>query len=299
MRFGLSTPIVVQQPGVSAPWESNAGITELTRIARLADQLGYHHLGCSEHVAVPVGAPTSAGGQRGATYWDPLATLGYLAACTETIRLATTVLVLGYHHPLSIAKRYGTLDAISGGRVILGLGVGSLREEFDLLGAEFTGRGARADDAIRALRASLSRSRPSYAGSYYDFDGFAVEPHAVQQRVPLWVGGHTRPSLRRAVELADGWSPFGLSRTELGTLLAGTDRPDGFDVVLGSGPLDPIGEPSHTGDTIGELDETGATVVNIAPTSRSLEHYLEQLESFQQLVASSRHPTSGSSQQQP
>src|SRR5438270_11233400 len=104
---------------------------------------------------------------RGAAYWDPLSTFGYLAARTEQIRLATHVLVLGYHHPLEIAKRYGTLDRVCCGRLILGVGVGSLREEFDLLGAPFDDRGARADDALRALRASLSRTEPAYQGDHY------------------------------------------------------------------------------------------------------------------------------------
>ena len=88
------------------------------------------------------------------------------------------MLVLGYHHPLAIAKRYGTLDVVTGGRVILGVGVGSLQEEFELLGAPFDDRGARADDAMRALRASLSQPEPEYHGEYYDFEGFLVDPCA-------------------------------------------------------------------------------------------------------------------------
>jgi alkanesulfonate monooxygenase SsuD/methylene tetrahydromethanopterin reductase-like flavin-dependent oxidoreductase (luciferase family) len=151
MRFGIATPIVVRVPGNHAEWERAAGITELAAIARAADGLGYHHLTCSEHVALPASVEAT----RGVTYWDPLATFGYLAAVTGRIRFATNVLVLGYHHPLDIAKQYGTLDRVSGGRLILGLGVGSLEEEFDLLGAPFEDRGARADDALRALRASL------------------------------------------------------------------------------------------------------------------------------------------------
>ena len=119
------------------------------------------------------------------TYWDPLSTFGFLAAHTARISLTTSVVVLGYHHPLDIAKRFGTLDRLSGGRLVLGVGVGSLKEEFDLLGATFDGRGEQADDAIRALRASLSTTRPSYRGSHYEFDGFAVEPCAVQERVPI------------------------------------------------------------------------------------------------------------------
>src|SRR6202049_4985676 len=130
MRFGISTPVVVRVPGNHAEWERTAGMGELDAIAEAADRLGYHHLTCSEHIALPADEQN----RRGARYWDPLATLGYLAARTRRIRLATHVLVLGYHHPLAIAKRYGTLDQISGGRLILGVGVGPLREELEMRG---------------------------------------------------------------------------------------------------------------------------------------------------------------------
>ncbi len=115
-----------KRPHAHAPWEDDAGIAEIAMVAEAADRLGYHHVTCSEHVAVPF----SAGEMRGAAYWDPLSTFGYLAARTTQIRLVTHVLVLGYHHPLEIAKRYGTLDRVSDGRLILGVGVGTLQEEF-------------------------------------------------------------------------------------------------------------------------------------------------------------------------
>ena len=153
MRVGVTTPVLSLLPRAHAKWEENAGLPEVVEIASALDRLGYHHLTCSEHVAIP--APVAA--VRGGRYWDPLATFGYLAAHTERIRLATHVLVLAYHHPLELAKRYGTLDRVCGGRLILGVGVGSLHEEFDLLDVEFEGRGERGDDAIRALRASLGR----------------------------------------------------------------------------------------------------------------------------------------------
>ena len=147
MRIGIVTPVLTRVPGAHSPWEAEEGIETVAQIAEAADNLGFHHLTCSEHVGVPVGIAEA----RGATYWDPLATFGYLAARTSKIRFATQVLVLGYHHPLEIAKRYGTLDRVSDGRLILGLGVGSLQEEFALIDAEFKGRGERADDALRAL----------------------------------------------------------------------------------------------------------------------------------------------------
>src|SRR4030088_3521013 len=183
MRLGIVTPVLTMLPGAHARWEETAGIAEVEHVVVETERLGYHHVACSEHVAIPVDVADT----RGARYWDPLSTFGYLAAKTRTIRLATHVLVLGYHHPLAIAKRYGTLDRVCGGRLILGVGVGSLQEEFALLGAEFEGRGDRAANARRALRAPLGQREPTYHGTHYDYEGFVVDPWAVQERVPLWI----------------------------------------------------------------------------------------------------------------
>ncbi|OEV04576.1 LLM class F420-dependent oxidoreductase [Streptomyces oceani] len=281
MRIGITSPVVVRVPGASSPWEADAGIDDLGRIAETADELGFHHLTCSEHVAVP----TEVARVRGGTYWDPLATLGYLAARTRRIRLATQVLVLGYHHPLEIAKRYGTLDRVSGGRLTLGLGVGSLREEFDLLGAPFEDRGARADDALRALRAALSRREPEYHGEFYEFADLLVEPHAVQEHLPLWIGGRTPRSLRRAVTLADGWVPFGLPPEKLREMLDRAAPPAGFEVVLSTGPpVDPTGAPEATVRALTRLRETGATVASTSLSAHSAIHYREQLTALHELA---------------
>ena len=289
MKLGIVTPVVTRLPRAHATWEETAGIEEIARVAVEAERLGYHHLTCSEHVALPADVVDT----RGATYWDPLPVFGYIAARTTTIRLATHVLVLGYHHPLAIAKRYGTLDRVSDGRVILGVGVGSLREEFELLGAEFDGRGDRADDAIRALRASLSQIEPVYRGKHYTYDGFVVDPCAVQQHVPIWVGGRTARSLRRAVELADGWAPFGLARPDLAEMIARasdteawTTRAAPFELVLqNEHPFDPGAEPDRTRDGAARLADAGATMLNVRVVHHSLDHYLEQLAAMRELIA--------------
>jgi len=280
MRIGIITPVVAQPPLGHGAWEASAGIEELGLIAETADRLGYHHLTCSEHVAVPA----EAAAQRGGVYWDPLATFGYLAARTRRVRLATQVLVLGYHHPLEIAKRYGTLDAVSGGRVVLGLGVGSLEEEFELLGAPFKDRGARADDALAALRAALSRREPSYQGEYYSFSGLVVEPHAVQKKVPLWIGGRTLRSLRRAAQ-ADGWVPFGLPTEALTEMLGKVELPEDFDVVLSpTRALDPLASPEAAGSALLELKKAGATVAGVRIKAGSADHYCDQLAALRDLA---------------
>lgn len=281
MRLGINSPVVTAVPGVHSAWERTAGIEELGAVAEAADRLGFDHMTCSEHVAVPV----DIAGQRGGTYWDPLATFGYLAARTRRIRLATQVLVVGYHHPLAVAKRYGTLDRVSGGRLVLGLGVGSLEEEFRLLGAEFDGRGAIADDAIAALRASLSQREPAYRGEHFTYEGLVVEPHAVQDRVPLWIGGRTPRSLRRAVTHGDGWVPFGLPLERLGEMVGAASLPEGFEVVLSAGrPLDPSGDAEAAGTALRKVCEAGATLVSVSLTARSAGHYVEQLEALAEIA---------------
>lgn len=271
----------MQLPGVASDWERDASVDDLAGIARLADELGYDHLTCAEHIAVPVGASEG----RGLTYWDPLSTLAFLAAHTRQIRLTTSVLVLGYHHPLEIAKRFGTLDRLSGGRLVLGVGVGSLVEEFDLLGADFIDRGPRADDALAALRASLSTTRPSYHGDFYRFDEVAVEPCAVQAHVPIWVGGRTLRSLRRAVRLGDGWMPFGLNVAELSAMLGRVEAPAEFDVVLSTGrAVDPMGDPGGMANRLVRLRDAGATVVTCSVSAESAAHYGEQLAALRDIA---------------
>lgn len=287
MKPAIVTPVLTRLPRAHAGWEDEAGIPEVAAIAREADRLDYHHLTCSEHV----GIPTEVAAVRGATYWDPLSVFGYLSAVTERIRFTTFVLVLGYHHPLEIVKRYGTLDRVSGGRLVLGVGVGSLEEEFALIGAEFDGRGARGDDAIRALKASFGRAEPEYHGTHYDYAGFVVDPVSVQTDLPIWIGGRTARSLRRAVEVGDGWAPFGLGPAELADLLARARdtaawerRTEPLEVALQPGPLDPAGEPEATRERLGELAAMGATVLEARFVHHSLAHYLEQLQALRTLL---------------
>lgn len=280
VKLSVATPVVTMLPQTGGGWEKHASIEDLAQIAEAADRLGYHHLTCSEHIALPA----TEQGRRGTRYWDPLATFGYLAARTQRIRLATHVLVLGYHHPLEIAKRYGTLDKVSNGRLILGVGVGSLKEEFELLGAPFDDRGPRGDDALRALRASLSVPEPAYHGEFYSFGGMVVDPCAVQDRVPIWIGGRTPRSLRRAATLADGWAPFNVSLKQARDWLSRFELRPGFDVVLPpSEPLDPINEPERTRSTLAEIAAHGATIISSFFTHTSLQHYLENLTALAEL----------------
>jgi probable F420-dependent oxidoreductase len=284
MRLGLVTPILTRHPTRDAAWTADAGPDALRRIAETADRLGYHHLTCSEHVAVP----RSAVATRGACYWDPLATFGFLAAVTTRLRFVTHVLVLGYHHPLAIAKRYGTLDRLCGGRLVLGVGVGTLAEEFALLGAPFADRGPRFEDGLRALRAAFGRTEPAYEGTHHRFADVVVEPCGVQPRVPIWIGGRSARSLRRAIALGDGWDPFGLGLDALTALLtrarataAWQERATPLELVL---PIEDVLDPTVPAErerfreAVAGYRALGTTVLNCRFRHRSLEHYLEQLD---------------------
>ena len=287
MRLGILTPVVTALPRAHGPWEMDAGPAGLLAVAQAADTLGYHHLTCSEHIAIPVRAAQVRGGR----YWDPVATFGFLAAATERISLTAYVVVLPYHHPLAIVKRYATVDELSGGRLVLGVGVGTLRREFDLLGAPFEGRGERSDDAIRALRASFGRPEPEYAGSHYQFSGMVVDPCGPRQDVPIWVGGSTARSLRRAVELGDGWIPFGIQPDELGRMIARardteawSAREAPLEMVLAPDlPLDPLDAPQRALELASSLVEVGATIVNVRFEARSASHCIEQLRAMAEL----------------
>jgi probable F420-dependent oxidoreductase len=290
MRAGIVTPVASLNPRFAQPWEYGAGIEEIVAIAQNAERLGYHHVTSSEHIAIAADKTDL----RGGSYWDGLATLSYIAAHTSRIRLEPHVIVLGLQHPLAVVKRWGTLDRMSGGRVVLGVGVGSAKEEFELLGQPFEGRGARADDAIRAIRASFGRREPSYSGSSYQFDGWVVEPHGIQTDLDIWVGGRSERALRRAIELGDGWAPQGSKHERLAEQLdraqateAYRSRSKPFEVLLSTDPsIDPSKEPHALADAIGNLAKLGATMLNVRTPHHSLEHCLEQFEAYAEVAAS-------------
>jgi probable F420-dependent oxidoreductase len=285
--LGIIPPVVIMFPGRHGAWERGGTIDDVRRIAESAERFGYDYMTCPEHVAVP------ADRESGTTYWDPLPTFGYLAAFTNRIRFATYMLVLPYHHPLDVAKRYGTLDRICGGRLVLGVGAGYLEAEFAMLGADLQGRGDLTDDAIRGIRASFGRAEPVYEGTHFRFSGMVVDPCGVQQPPPIWVGGRTRRSLRRAVELADAWAPFGVSSEQVEDWLSRAARTDAWHrreaplevVRSGDGSrFDPIGARAETLAAARELCDSGATSLSLRFRQDSLEHYLDQLEAMAQLV---------------
>ena len=184
-------------------------------VARHAEQAGFESLWTVEHVVVPAGYESKypynssgkmAGGED-APIPDPLIWLSYVAAHTERIRLATGMLILPQRSPLITAKELATLDVLSGGRVILGTGIGWLREEFECLGVPFEGRGKRTVEYIEAMRVLWKEDQPSFDGELVHFHDARLWPKPLQRRIPVVMGGHTEVAARRAGRIADGFFP--------------------------------------------------------------------------------------------
>ncbi|MCI0546027.1 MAG: LLM class F420-dependent oxidoreductase [Candidatus Rokubacteria bacterium] len=192
----------------------------LGRLAEHGDRLGYDSLFVTDHVVIPLATsstyPYSATGRVGSDwaqgYLEPLMMLPYLARATKRIRLGTSVLVIPYRNPVLTAKMLATLDLLSGGRVILGAGVGWLREEFEALdAAPYEARGKVTDEYIRLMRECWTREPVEFTGSYYTLGRVSALPKPIQPGgIPVWIGGHTDVACRRAGEIGDGWHPIGL-----------------------------------------------------------------------------------------
>ncbi len=192
----------------------------LVRVARAAEECGFDSIWVTDHIVIPrqVGSayPYEATGQfdvpANEYYLEPLTVLTYLAGVTRRIRLGTGVLVLPYRNPILLAKTVASLDVLSGGRTILGVGVGWMAEEFRAMGLDtFEQRGAVTDESIRLLRELWTRDEPRFAGRFFQVEDIRFYPKPVQKpHPPIWIGGHSLAALRRAALLGDGWHPIGL-----------------------------------------------------------------------------------------
>ena len=199
MQFGVTIP---NNWGVEDP-------QEVLTLGPLAESLGYDSVWTMDHL-FNTGFILERLEDR--PYYHPLATLSYLAATTNRVSLATSVLVLPYHNPVELAKYAATLDQMSGGRVILGVGVGAMTEEFQALGIPLRQRGSLTDESIAVMKELWTNHSPSYSSRRWEFSGLRFSPKPVQQpHIPLWIGGSSPGALRRAATVGDGWHPTGLS----------------------------------------------------------------------------------------
>jgi probable F420-dependent oxidoreductase len=253
-----------------------------------------------DHVAIP----RTHADAMSTSWWDTIATLSYLAAVTERIGLLSHVYVLPYRHPLTAAKAWATLDALSGGRAILGVGAGHLKGEFAALEVSYEDRGRLLDEAIDAVRAALADEFPSHDGPRWRFGELGQRPRPARSPLPIWVGGSSRPAMRRAAERGDGWLPQGPPKDGMAAgieyireVRAASPRA-GEPIVLGalSGPLY-VGEPAwDAGRCVrGSADKVagylrthrdlGVDQIQVGFVSRSAAELCDQIAAFAADVA--------------
>jgi probable F420-dependent oxidoreductase len=185
----------------------------LLQAARGLEALGYDSLWVSDHVVIPWQIrsryPYNATGDfplsPATDFLEPLTALTLVAGVTGRARLGTSVLVLPHRHPVLAAKMLATLDHLAPGRVILGAGVGWMREEIELFGVPHARRGAWSDEAIRIMRACWRDERVSFAGEFFRFESLGCRPRPANGTIPIWIGGHTPRALARVATLGDGW----------------------------------------------------------------------------------------------
>jgi probable F420-dependent oxidoreductase len=282
MHFGTALPAVQQIPTRSQPWEAEIGGPEILEAARTAERAGFAHLSCSDHVVVPV----SRAGGMGATWYDAGSTLAFVAGVTTRVKLLPHVLVLPYRHPLLVAKQYATLDHLSGGRVVLGVGSGHLKPEFRILGADYERRGRVSDEYLRAIVTAWTREVADFEGETVAFHDVMVSPRVAQRpRPPIWVGGNSRAALRRAVRLADGWIPWQIEPEGLAAGVAyarsirALERRPAFEVVAPLGVAhDATAEALRS--RVERWRRAGATAFHAGIGARSFAEFLSRLEWF-------------------
>ncbi|MFJ4873815.1 TIGR03619 family F420-dependent LLM class oxidoreductase [Streptomyces sp. NPDC088745] len=301
LSYGMQLPVQSQSVIYAEGWEAAAGPAELAEVARVADRSGFAYIAVCDHVAVP----RRLADAMGTVWYDPVATLSYLAAVTERVQLLSHVAVVGLRHPLAAAKQYATLDHLSGGRLVLGVGAGHVREEFAALGADFAGRGAVLDESIDALRAALGPEEfPEFAGERYAFSGLGQRPRPARERVPVWVGGSSPAAVRRAAVRGDGWLPQGDPRAELPSQIAkllrlrdkaGIEEPieigaiaeplyvgaPGWDV----GRRTLTGAPDAVAESLRAYRAMGVDQIQVRFRSRGVDELTEQMAVFAAEVA--------------
>jgi probable F420-dependent oxidoreductase len=232
----------------------------ITALAQRAEALGYDSVFVTDRMLIPVAStdayPYSATGVfpigPDEPWLESLTAVTYLATVTRRIRVGTSVLVIPYRNPVFTARALATADYLSGGRVILGAGIGWWREEFEALGVPFEDRAARTVEALRLMREIWTRPRVTFEGRFWRVrEAGGVRPQPVQRpHIPIWIGGHSDAALRRVVEVADGWHPLGLRppvalhpaelgarARRLGALAATTGRDPADIVIAFKGPV--------------------------------------------------------------
>ena len=197
----------------------------LLTFAREAEQRDIASLWVSDHVVFPRTATGNYPGGRfphppDKAYLEPVAVLAAAAVCTTRARIGASVFILGHRHPVVMAKMLTTIDALSNGRLICGVGVGWWKEELDILGAPFHARGRQADEILRVFKELWTNDKPAFEGEFFRFRDIGFAPKPVQKpHPPIWVGGDSPGAFRRVVTLGDGWHATSKTPAELGDAL--------------------------------------------------------------------------------
>ena len=265
MQLGIHLPHIGRKAGPDA----------ILRAAVQAEDLGFADVWVSEHVILPKDAPYPPS----PAFYEPILTLTWAAAATRRIRLGTSVIVLPMHHPVPVAKQVATLQCLSGGRVIFGIGVGWLEAEFAALGVPFRERGRRTDESIALMRALWSEDPVSFPTKYITA---AIADMRMQPRpsapIPIWVGGSSDKALARAVKLCDGWHGSRLPPDKAAPIIARLrgERPAPFAISL---------RTAWDGKDAGELRErlsayrdAGAGHIMVQPEEREVDDWLRSGE---------------------
>ena len=293
MEFGLGFPCMNLYPPTLQPWEASATSAEMVAIARKAEEVGFGYLSVSDHIVMSAEMNDS----MGARWCEGVTAIAFLAGATERIRVYNSVLVLPYRDPLLVAKQLATLDLMSGGRAILGVGIGHLEKEFEVLGVSRADRAAITDEYLQAIDALWMQEAPAFHGRFASFEDIVFEPRPTA--LPVWIGGNSAPAIARAARSGDGWVPWKVTTDELPGLLDELRRQPGyddrpFDVVM---PMMIIQREEGTQRVLGETvipdgrdewlaaveanDRAGATITSASlGHTRSVEEYLEKLERF-------------------
>jgi probable F420-dependent oxidoreductase len=217
----MSPQIAIPVPNISAP----AGVEPITRVAQLCDEVGVHSVWLGDHIVWPTRAEEQRRGEAlseakyAGNLFEPLVTAGFIAGVTESVRIGIGILVVPYRNPLVAAKMVCTADQLSGGRLILGVGGGYVDGEFRALGLEKRKLGAQVEDFVGLIRAIERDDEPVFHGQLLDVEDVRFLPGPAQRPFPLWIGGMTERSLRRAVEIGDGWHGAGLGFDEVKPLV--------------------------------------------------------------------------------
>jgi len=283
-------------------------------IAETAEELGFDALWTADHLVLPIESSTFYPYMPGMeirpdarhAFVDPMIALAGVAARTHRIRLGVSVYLAALRHPIVAAKLVASLDQLSGGRVLLGVGSGWVPEEYETLGIKFSERGKLLDEHLRAMRALWSEDHPRFEGEYYHFDNIGFDPKPVRKHVPIWVGGNSRPARRRAAQLGDGWHvidvPIPALRegiAELAEMCRDVGRaPQEVTVSMRAQIAitdQPVPREQRIAPLMGTLEEVitelrgyrdlGVGHIALWPRESSLERYLDQLKRIAEDVA--------------